>query len=68
MRTGRLIKVLPILLVLALVTEVQAVHAFMNPAAGSDQATGVTYDARAARRSWRYMQDFFKEIFVKGRD
>ena len=46
-----------------------AVHAFMNPAAGSNKAAGVAYDARAARRSWRYMQDFFKEIFaVKGRD
>ncbi len=46
-----------------------AVHAFMNPAAGSDKAAGVAYEARAARRSWRYMQDFFKEIFaVKGRD
>lgn len=46
-----------------------AVHAYMNPAAGSNKAAGVAYDARAARRSWRYMLDFFKEIFaVKGRD
>ena len=46
-----------------------AVHAYMNPEAGSNKAAGVAYDARAARRSWRYMQDFFKEIFaVKGRD
>ncbi len=45
-----------------------AVHAFMNPAA-SNRAAGVAYDARAARRSWQYMQDFFKELFaVKGRD
>ena len=45
-----------------------AVHAYMNPAA-NDRAAGVAYDARAARRSWQYMQDFFKEIFaVKGRD
>jgi dienelactone hydrolase len=45
-----------------------AVHAYMNPAA-NNKAAGVAYDARAARRSWRYMQDFFKEIFVvKGRD
>ncbi len=45
-----------------------AVHAFMNPAA-NDRAAGVAYDARAARRSWQYMQDFFKEMFaVKGRD
>jgi dienelactone hydrolase len=46
-----------------------AVHAFTNPAAGNNKAAGVAYDARAARRSWQYMQDFFKEIFaVKGRD
>jgi dienelactone hydrolase len=46
-----------------------AVHAYMNPEAGSNKAAGVAYDARAARRSWIYMQDFFKEIFgVKGRD
>ena len=46
-----------------------AVHGFTNPAAGSDKAAGVAYDPRAARRSWTYMQDFFKEIFaVKERD
>ena len=46
-----------------------AVHTFTNPAAGSDKAAGVAYEPRAARRSWQYMQDFFKEIFaVKGRD
>jgi dienelactone hydrolase len=46
-----------------------AVHSFSNPAAGSDKARGVAYDARAARRSWKYMQSFFKEIFaVRGRD
>jgi dienelactone hydrolase len=46
-----------------------AVHAYMNPAAGSDKTKGVAYNARAAKRSWRYMQDFFKEILgVKGRD
>jgi dienelactone hydrolase len=45
-----------------------AVHAYMNPAA-NNRAAGVAYDARVARRSWQYMQDFFKEIFaVKGRD
>ncbi len=45
-----------------------AVHAFMNPAA-NNRAAGVAYDPRAARRSWQYMQDFFKELFaVKGRD
>jgi dienelactone hydrolase len=46
-----------------------AVHTFTNPAAGSNQASGSAYEPRAARRSWQYMQDFFKEIFaVKGRD
>jgi dienelactone hydrolase len=46
-----------------------AVHGFTNPGAGSDKASGVAYDARTARRSWRSMRDFFREIFaVKGRD
>jgi dienelactone hydrolase len=46
-----------------------AVHAFTNPAAGSNKASGVAYNPRAARRSWQYMQDFFKEIFaVQGGD
>jgi dienelactone hydrolase len=46
-----------------------AVHAFTNPAAGQDKSSGVAYDARAARRSWQYMQDFFREILaVKGID
>jgi dienelactone hydrolase len=46
-----------------------AVHGFANPANGNNPASGVAYDARAARRSWQYMQDFFKEIFVvKDRD
>jgi dienelactone hydrolase len=46
-----------------------AVHGFANPANGNNPASGVAYDARAARRSWQCMQDFFKEIFVvKDRD
>jgi dienelactone hydrolase len=46
-----------------------AVHGFTNPAAGNDKATGVAYEARAARRSWRCMQEFFQEIFAgKGGD
>ena len=46
-----------------------AVHGFTNPAAGDNKASGVAYDARAARRSWRCMQEFFREIWrVKGRD
>ncbi len=46
-----------------------AVHGYMNPANGADKASGVAYDARAAKRSWKYMRDFFQEILgVKGRD
>ncbi len=33
-----------------------AVHAFTNPASGSDPSTGAAYDARAARRAWAAMQ------------
>jgi dienelactone hydrolase len=46
-----------------------AVHGYMNPANGDNPASGVAYDATAARRSWQYMQDFFREIFAaKGTD
>jgi dienelactone hydrolase len=46
-----------------------AVHGFTNPANGNNPAAGVAYDARAARRSWQYLQDFFREIFAtKGTD
>ena len=46
-----------------------AVHGFTNPAAGDNKASGVAYDARAARRAWRCMQEFFREIWrVKGQD
>jgi dienelactone hydrolase len=46
-----------------------AVHSFTNPAAGDNKASGAAYDARAARRSWRYMQEFFREIWrVQGQD
>jgi dienelactone hydrolase len=41
-----------------------AVHGFTNPATGTNKASGVAYDASAARRSWRYMQDFFQEILA----
>ena len=41
-----------------------AVHGFANPANGNNPAAGVAYDARAARHSWQYMQDFFREIFA----
>jgi dienelactone hydrolase len=39
------------------------VHAFTNPAAGNDKTRGAAYDEKAARRSWKHMQMFFKEIF-----
>jgi dienelactone hydrolase len=46
-----------------------AVHGFTNPANGENKASGVACHARTARRSWQYMEDFFKEVFaVKGRD
>ena len=40
-----------------------AVHAFTNPAAGSDNTQGAAYNEKAAKRSWRDMQAFFTEIF-----
>ena len=45
------------------------VHGFTNPANGNNPATGVAYHAKAAHRSWRCMEEFFREILaVKGRD
>ena len=40
-----------------------AVHAFTNPAAGSNPESGVAYDAEADARSWERMKDFFWELF-----
>jgi dienelactone hydrolase len=46
-----------------------AVHGYTNPAAGDNRASGVAYNPRAARRSWRCLQEFFRDIWrVKGRD
>ena len=39
------------------------VHAFTNPANGSDNSRGLAYNPLAAQRSWRYMKDFLAEIF-----
>lgn len=39
-----------------------AMHSFTNPLA-NDPAFGTVYNAKADHRSWRAMQDFFKEIF-----
>ena len=40
-----------------------AVHAFTNPDAGKAGIKGVAYDEKADKRSWRLMEDFFKEAF-----
>ncbi len=40
-----------------------AVHAFTQRDAGDDVSKGFAYDAKADRRSWQAMQDFFAEIF-----
>lgn len=42
-----------------------AVHSFSKKEAGDDTASGNAYDATADRRSWKHMQAFFDEIFVK---
>ncbi|MCB1748048.1 MAG: dienelactone hydrolase family protein [Gammaproteobacteria bacterium] len=41
-----------------------AKHGFTNPDAGDYGLEGLAYDARADRRSWAAMQDFFGEIFA----
>ena len=40
-----------------------AVHAFTNPNAGNNPASGVAYNARADKRSFEEMKMFLKEIF-----
>jgi dienelactone hydrolase len=40
-----------------------AVHAFTNPDAGSDNSKGVAYNEKADKRSWAALQQFFAEIF-----
>lgn len=42
-----------------------AVHAFTNPEAGTDNSKGAAYNATADKRSWEAMVDFFREIFKK---
>ena len=41
-----------------------AVHCFAEPAAGNDPSTNCAYDARAAKRAYRMMDDFFRERFA----
>jgi dienelactone hydrolase len=43
-----------------------AVHAFTVVGAGNDPSKGAAYDARAEKRAFRAMADFFAEIFAKG--
>jgi dienelactone hydrolase len=43
-----------------------AVHSFTNPAAGHDKSRGAAYNARADRRSFEAMKNFFAEIFQPG--
>lgn len=40
-----------------------AVHAFTQPMAGNDNSKGAAYNAKADKRSWQAMKDFFGEIF-----
>ena len=40
-----------------------AEHAFTNPEAGKAGIEGVAYSKSADERSWKYMKDFFDEIF-----
>ncbi|MFT4179535.1 MAG: dienelactone hydrolase family protein [Thermomonas sp.] len=40
-----------------------AMHCFAEPSAGNDPSTNCAYDARAAKRAYRMMDDFFEEIF-----
>jgi dienelactone hydrolase len=50
-----------------MVTYAQAVHAFSNPDADSFKIPGIAYNEKAARRSWKEMQDFFAEQFTPGK-
>ncbi|MDB5050823.1 MAG: dienelactone hydrolase family protein [Fibrobacteres bacterium] len=40
-----------------------AVHGFTNPNAGTDNSKGMAYNAKADKRSWQAMVDFYQEIF-----
>jgi len=39
-----------------------AVHAFTEPAAGTDNSKGVAYNETADKRSWQALLDFLKEV------
>jgi dienelactone hydrolase len=40
-----------------------AVHCFTHADAGNDPSKGCAYDAKADKRSWQAMRDFFDELF-----
>ncbi len=40
-----------------------AVHGFTDVASGNDPSTGLAYNQKADKRSWRAMRDFFGELF-----
>ena len=40
-----------------------AVHSFTKKEAGDNKESGAAYNAKADRRSWRHMKQFFTEIF-----
>lgn len=42
-----------------------AVHAFTVAGAGNDPSKGAAYDARAEKRAFRALEEFFAEIFAK---
>lgn len=42
-----------------------AVHAFTNPEAGSDNSKGAAYNEVAAKRSWEHLKLFLNEVFKK---
>lgn len=44
-----------------------AVHAFTEKSAGSDNSKGAAYNELADQRSWDAMKVFFKEVFEMGR-
>lgn len=40
-----------------------AVHSFTQPSAGNDNSKGAAYNAKADKRSWEAMTQFFNELF-----
>ena len=46
-----------------MITYANSVHAFTNPEAGNDNATGAAYNKKAAERSWQHFLLFLKEVF-----